>query len=399
LNKPKTSFYIYESYHQELKNLPWHLELDKWEKRGIKFLDIRKGISRHPVKFIKNRYSSFAVKQTTEFMAKHEIANYEKLLSIGVHTLLPVGYVVSRKTPIPVQTKAGTSYVNDDLAFVITVLEDKALPDSHLYKLNFKEKNLEIIWDAVAELLAALHFNNIYWGDASLANVLVRFFKVKDEKGRVKTELKAILADAETVEILPKISARMRAEELKFFFESMSWLNEDYKKAGYTRENFSTVRDKKYILQKYKHQYSKLRKIALFEKETGINVRKNFHHINDICGLQSIKKQVDEHKWYLSEKAGKEIDIKKATESWLNDIYYPIINEFEKLDIFEYFPFKNSVGLYVDIMTHKYYLSREAGKDVGIEKAIKDYSKKYAQDSSFFARIKNIFESIRELFY
>ncbi len=399
MNKPKTGFYIHESYLQELKNLPWHLELDKWEKRGIKFLEIRKGISRHPVKFIKNRHSSFAVKQTTEFMAINEIANYEKLISSGIHTLLPVGYVVNHKNPIAVQTKAGISYLNDDIAFVITVLEDKALPDSHLYKLNFKEKNLKIIWDSVAELLANLHFNNIYWGDASLANVLIKFVKVKDEKSRVKTELKAILADAETVEILPNISSKMREEELKFFFESMNWLNEDYRKAGYTRENFSTIKDKKYILQRYKQEFSKLKKVALFEKQTGINVRKHFHQINDIYGLQSIKNQIDEHKWYLSEKAGKEISIKDASENWLNDVYYPIINEFEKLDIFEYFPFKNSVGLYVDIMTHKYYLSREEGKDAGIEKSIRSYCKKYAEDFSIFTRIKNIFESIRELFY
>lgn len=399
MSQPQTSFYIHEPYLKELKKFSWHLELDDWEKEGIKFLSIRKGISRHTVKFIKNRYSSFAVKQTTEFMAKHEIANFEKLLTIGIHTLLPVGYIVTKKPTIAVQTKAGISYVKDEVAFIITVLEDKALPDSHLYKLNFQEKNLKIIWNAVAELIAVLHFHNIYWGDASLANVLVRFFKVKDEKGRVKTELKAILADAETVEVLPKISARMREEELKFFFESMNWLNEDYKKAGYTRENFSTLRDKKYIFEKYKQYYSKLRKIASFENQTGINVRKHFHYISDIYGLKSIKSQIDEHKWYLSEKAGKEINIKDASEDWLNEIYFPIINEFKKLDILEYFPFKNPAGLFVDIMTHKYYMSNKAGEDVGIEKSIKDYSEKYAENSSVLKRIKNIIESLKELFY
>ncbi len=399
MNKPGINFYINKIYLQEVKNFPFNLELEDWEKRGIKLLEIRKGISRHPVKFIKNRYSSFAIKQTTEFMASLEISNYEKLLSLGIHTLLPVGYVVNHKTPIPVKTKAGTSYLNDDTAFVVTILEDKALPDSHLYKLNFQEKNLKIIWDAIAELIATLHFNNIFWGDASLANVLVRFFKVRDEKGRVKTELKALLADAETVEFLPKISAKMREEELKFFFESMNWLNEDYKKAGYTRENFSTKRDKKYILEKYKQNYLRLKTISSFENITGINVQKHFHYINDMYGIKSIRKQIDEHKWYISEKAGKEISIKEASIDWLNNIYYPIINEFEKLDILEYFPFKNSVGLYTDIMTHKYYMSIKEGKDAGIERAIKDYSSKYSANTSFFATIKNIFESIKELFY
>jgi hypothetical protein len=90
-------------------------------------------------------------------------------------------------------------------------------------------------------------------------------------------------------------------------------------------------------------------------------------------------------------KTGKEINIKDASKRWLKDVYYPIINEFDKLDIFECFPFTNSVGLYTDIMTHKYYLSREAEKDIGIEKAIKSYCKIYAADSSLFSNIKNIF--------
>jgi hypothetical protein len=120
------------------------------------------------------------------------------------------------------------------------------LPDSHHYKLNFKEKNLNIIWVAIAELLAQLHFKNIFWGDATISNVLVKFVKVKDEKGRVRTELKAILSDAETLRILKKMSPQIRAQDLSDFFESMNWLNEDYKKVGFTRENFSTVREKIY---------------------------------------------------------------------------------------------------------------------------------------------------------
>jgi hypothetical protein len=395
----QTKFYLQESYLNDLKSLPWHLDLENWNSQKIKFLEIRKGISRHPVKFIRINHSSFAIKQTTEFMARIETANYEKLLSIGMHTLIPVGYVVHKRTPFAVETKVGISYLDDEAAFVITLLEDKALPDSHLYKLNFKEKNLKIIWNAAAELLAVLHFNNIYWGDASLANMLVRFFKVRDEKGRVRTQLKAVLADAETVRVLPKISAKMRAEELKFFFESMNWLNEDYKKAGYTRENFSTLRDKKYILDKYKENYSRLGKIARFENVTGINVRKHFQLVDDAGALNSIMKQINEHKWYLSEKAGKETGIKEASENWLKEIYYPIINEFEKLDIFEHFPFKNSVGLYVDIMTHKYYLSQAAGKDVGFEKALNDYVKKFTRDKSFISVIKNTLSIIRKLFY
>lgn len=116
-----------------------------------------------------------------------------------------------------------------------------------------------------------------------------------------------------------------------------------------------------------------------------INFHTREHHLQESKNLPCI--------WIW--KAGK----KDASESWLHNIYYPIINEFEKLDIFEYFPFKNSVGLYVDIMTHKYYISSEAGEDIGIEKAIRSYSDKYDYDSSFITRIKSNFEPLRKLFY
>ncbi len=399
MKEAETRFFLHENYFNELKNLPWRLDLENWEERGIKFLDFRKGISRHPVRFLRTRYSAFAIKQTTASLAEIEISGYQKLLSLGIHTLIPVGYVVTKKNSAAPQTKSGISNNKNELAFTITLLEDKVIPDSYLYRLNFKEKNLKIIWDAIAELIAILHFNNIYWGDASLGNTLILFFKIKDEKGRVKTELKAILADAETIVVFPKIPIKKRTEDLQFFFDSMYWLNEDYKQAGDSRNNFTTTGDKKYILQKYKEEYLRFKKIASFEKLTGINVRRHFHQVHDIHGLYSIKKQIEEHKWYLSEKAGKEIGIKKSSESWLNEIYYPIINEFQKLDIFEYFPFTDSVKLYVDVMTHKYYLSQEAGKDAGVEKAIKSYYLKYAEGKSMFPGIKNIFEEIKKLFY
>jgi hypothetical protein len=323
----------------------------------------------------------------------------KSFLKKRIHTLIPVGYVKCEFPSIKVETKVGTSFMKDEMTFVVTILEHKALPDSYLYQLNFKEKNKNLIWNAVAELLATLHFNNIYWGDASLANILVRFFKVKDQKGRVKTQLKAILADAETLEFLSKISYEMRKEELNFFFESMNWLNQDYKQAGYTRESFSTSKDKKYILKRYRWHYKLLKTIDRFEKETGIEVRRNFKIVGDINFLASIRKQIDEHKWYLSEKDGKEIRLKEAAASWLENVYKPIIDIFDRLSIFEYFPFKTSSELFVDIMTHKYYLSQAAGIDVGIETAIRDFSAKYAADTSFLKKIEKTYKKFLKLFY
>ncbi len=397
MDKINIKFYIEQNYYNALADLPWYLPLEEWENSEVHFLEFRKGLSRHPVKFIKKKGYSFAIKQTTEKSAQVELKNYEKLLSIGIHSLIPIGYIVCERPPIIVETKVGNFFENDDITFIITMLEDKALPDSYLYRLNFKDDNKKIIWNAIAQLFATLHFNNIYWGDASLANLLVRFFKNKDEFGRVKTELKAILADAETVQLFTKISDELRKNDLEFFFESMEWIKEDLKISGNDVKYLSTTEEKKYILKQYRDYYLLLNKIKKFESLTDINVKKVFGNIQDVCVLDSIYKQIEEHKWYLSEDTVETISLKDTTLNWLNTIYYPIIKEIEKTNILKYFPFKSAADLYKDIMVHKYYLSEAEGYDVGVEKAILDYASKFAPDPSFDSLIKKIIKIMFKL--
>jgi len=381
------TFSVYSVFYDNLIGLPWYQTFEEWDNRHIKFLDLRKGISRHPVAFVKRDNFSFAVKETTEKSAKFEIETYHKLLSMGIHTLIPAGFVVLKREPIKIETPTGISYENNDLAFCITVIEDKTIPQSLLFRINFNDANRKLIWNAIAELFAMLHFNNIYWGDASLANILVKFIKVKDDTGRTSTELKAFLADAETVRILPKISKRLCEDDINFFFESLEWIHADVSKSGLIRDNINIDEDKKYFEKKYNNILNVFNSIKVFENKTGIDVKKYFFKITDPVILDEIIKQIEEHKWYLSEKLNKEISFKRASASWLKNIYKPIIQEFEKLKIYQYFPNKNSVSLYIDIMTHKYYLSIEKEKDIGIKNSILSYCKKYAEEEKSFMNL------------
>jgi dihydroorotase len=121
-----------------------------------------------------------------------------------------------------------------------------------------------------------------------------------------------------------------------------------------------------------------LNKTSEFEKTTGLEIRKHFFKITDQYTIDSILKQIEEHKWYLSEKSGNEVEMSFAAKEWIEQIYNPIIKEFNKLKIFEYFQNTNSLKLYTDIMAHKYYLSLEKGEDVGIYIAIRSYSTKHS---------------------
>ena len=361
-------------YRADLENLPWDTPLDEWNDKQVKFLDIRKGISKHIVRFIRTKDFSFAIKQTNPISAYFESETFAKLLQKGIHTLIPAGYIFYRKNLFE-----SKSSEKEDLAFIVTILETKSIPHSILFQWDFSDESRKSIYKSAADLLANLHFKNVFWGDASLSNVLIKFIKVQDEKGKLRTELKAFLSDSETIQILKKISNDHIKKDLKCFYNSMEKISKEFPRNKIEKEtDNSLTTDKKFFEKEYKINYSLLVKIDEFEKLTGLDVQKHFYKITDQYSIESILKQIEEHKWYLSEKNGSEVEMTVAANDWIEKIYKPLIKEFNKLKIFDYFPNTNSVKLYTDIMAHKYYSSLEKGEDVGIYSAIRSYSTKHS---------------------
>src|SRR5260370_2909890 len=87
------------------------------------------------------------------------------------------------------------------------------MPHSLLFRLPFNTKTKHRLLGAVAVLMVELHEHGIYWGDPSLANILIRI------DGR---RIMAIMADAETHEIFPTvISKRLRQQDLSPVHESL----------------------------------------------------------------------------------------------------------------------------------------------------------------------------------
>jgi hypothetical protein len=378
MNKKYLVWNVFPAYNEALKDLPWDKPLDKWQEKNFKFIDARKSSSRHIVKFIRTKEFSFAIKQTNPISAYFESETFSKLLEAGIHTLIPAGYVIYKKHLFESGPQPKKSQDSDELAFMITILEARSIPHSILFKWDFTKQNRNIIYSSAAELLADLHNKNIYWGDASLDNILVKFIKLKDENGKQKTELKAFLTDAETVQLCPEINDELRNKDISSFVNSMKELNNSFVKDGIMRDKISLPEDTQYFNNEYENYLVLFKKTEEFERLTGLNIKKHFFRITDQHSLQSILKQIEEHKWYLSENAGKEISLKDSAVDWINSVYKPIIDEFENFKLREYFPETNSLKLYVDIMAHKYYMSIQKNEDVGIISAIKDYSRKYS---------------------
>jgi hypothetical protein len=164
--------------------LPWALPLAEWTEHIV---PVPRGLSRHVVRVIQLDGVFYAVKETQEEVAKRE---YQMLRELGRHGLPAV-------TPVAVVSERpdgrGAALVTRHLAF--------ALSYRTVFANGLPAGGLPLLVDALVVLLVRLHLAGFYWGDVSLSNVLFR---------RSAGEFAAYLVDAETTELKPQLSDRMR---------------------------------------------------------------------------------------------------------------------------------------------------------------------------------------------
>ncbi|MEW5797856.1 MAG: DUF4032 domain-containing protein [Bacteroidota bacterium] len=387
-------FHVDPIFIDELKNLPWHLPIADWKANGVQMLDIKRGISRHTVVFVRQGRFSFSIKEISEEISKNEINHYEQLLLKGIHTLIPAGYVVREEEPIAVNTPVGIHYEPNTASHTVTLLVEKVLPDSLLYSRNFRKENRQKIWDAVVHLLVQLHSNGVYWGDASLANTLIKFEKREIPFVGKRTFLMAYLSDAETVEIRETLSQSMRESELNFFFESMDWMNEDLKASGVVRDDVATNEDKEYILASYRKLYDVELKKKRFAEQTSFNIDQFLGSISDPSYVDLFVKHIEEHKWYLGERLKKNTALAQAALDWYTTVFVPVCEMFRNEGILDLFPGKTAAELYIEIMTNKYYMSEKAGLDVGMIRAAQDYANRFGVTEYRGSLIKTIADNL-----
>jgi len=372
-HSPHIHLHVDPIFSDELQQLPWHIPIAEWSAHGIKTLDIKRGISRHVVIFVKTGRFSFAIKEISEEISKKEIENYERLLLMGIHTLIPAGYVVREEEPIEVNTPIGIQYEKNRISHTVTLLVEKVLPDSLLYSRNFRKENRQKIWDAIVRLFVQLHSNGVYWGDSSLANTLIRFEKQDIPFVGKRTTLMAYLSDAETVEIHSELSQSMREADIHFFLESMDWINEDLKASGIIRDELATAEDKQYILDSYAMLYTTEQKKKAFERLTSLNIDKFLGSVAHPSYVELFIKHIEEHQRYMGERFQQPPPLSTVARHWYETVFAPVCEIFRREGVTNLLPGKTAAELYIEIMTSKYYLSEKKGYDVGMTAAAEDY--------------------------
>jgi len=376
----RLEFFVEPPYERLLRPLPWHRPIEEWRSLGVRHLDVKRGIGRHPVVFVQTNAHRFVVKELGVRVSLREIENYRQMLQRGIHTLVPLGCVARTEEPIAVETPVGIQYEANVVGHTVTLLMENVLPDSQLYRRAFRFESRRRIWDAIALLFAELHGNGVYWGDASLANTLIRFMKVDIPYVGRRTQLKAYLADAETVEINPTIPDSLRKADIQYFLESMDWVDEDLRVSGIVRETVASEQDKSYLVEAYERSYEVYSKSREFEHLTELNVEQLLGTVPRPEYLEQMRRHIEEHKWYLSERRNREVSYAEASRDWYRGIFVPICDLFRQEGVLDFFPGKTASELYVEIMTNKYFLSRERGRDVGMLLAMHDYAERFGTE-------------------
>jgi hypothetical protein len=214
---------------------------------------------------------------------------------------------------------------------------------------------------------------------------------------RPRRVIQAILADAETVEICKSLSAARRQQDLDLFLESLQWMEADKVAAGKPAGNFSAVDDGAYVQRRYQELYSIYLEMEEFEKVTHLNIDEHVPRFYKSGAGRILLKHINEHRWYLGERLGKEISVAEAAQDWLQNVYVQVCEFFNRSGLYDDFPSKTAADLYLDIMENKHFLSERAGVDVGIAKAVEDYWKRFRERSSVgdqLRRLARVAESI-----
>ena len=393
-----------------LENLPWHFPLEEWSAHGVIPLTIRRGESRHPVIFVEIEDFRYAIKETTPYMAEREIKNLHQIENRGIPVLSAVGSVTVSGQPLLLDTNGPgglPQYTSEDRGYTVTRLAPRVIPQSLLFRVPFTKRTKRHLLGAVAVLLVELHEHGVYWGDPSLANVLIRI------DGR---RILAIMADAETAELFTEpISEGLREQDIASFGESLIWQAEDLRQARGLPEEEEVLdeEDFHYFERRYRwlrREHARLMASQSFPtlyqvqrlleglNQWGYSLLGTTGHalqgfvtvlpgwysrrIHDLLGItvprvyaRRFYNMILGHQAIMSNNEGRNISLEEAAQDWYTRYHLPTVLLLRKLLTGRQDPMK----AYFSIMDHKWELSRKAGHEIPLDEAAVDWAMQEAK--------------------
>jgi tRNA A-37 threonylcarbamoyl transferase component Bud32 len=378
-----------------LLTLPWSEPLADW--RDERLVEIRqRGISRHVVRFVYDDGILYALKELSERLARREYRLLRALAELGIPAVEVVGVAVDRDGP---------GHGDEEDAVLVT----RFLSYATTYRAVFSNPRglqpTDGLLDALVELLVRLHLAGFFWGDCSLSNTLYRH-----DAGT----LEAYLVDAETSEQHPELTDGQRqwdvdlaveriygelldlqagellpddvdpleiAEELARRYESL-WQE-------LTREEILKPDEQRYRIAKRLRRLNELgfdadevelistgdgNKLRLKTRvaESGHDSRKLFLRTGIDAGERQARRLLNDmagFRAWLEQKQGHPVSEVVAANRWLEEVYDPVIAAIPE----DLRGRLSPAEIFHEVLEHRWYMSEQAGRDVGTTAAAKAY--------------------------
>jgi Domain of unknown function (DUF4032)/Lipopolysaccharide kinase (Kdo/WaaP) family len=374
--------------HPGFLDLPWELPLEDW--RSERLVNLIRGISRHVVRFVDYEGRLYALKELPERYARREYGLLRSLETRGLPVVEPVGLVTGRGGDL--DAVLITRHLDYSLPYR-ALFAGHAVPDLRTHLLN-----------GFAELLARLHLRGFFWGDCSLSNALFR---------RDAGALSAYLVDAETGELHDRLTDGQREYDLELASENVvgelldvdaevglpAGLDPDDTAADvvarYEALWFELTReetfgpDERFKLDERLHRLNALgfdvEEIVLDATPAGYRLRLDPHVVEPghhrhrllrLTGLDAQENQarrmlndIARYREALDRREGRVVAESVAASRWRDEVFEPTIAAVPEV-LWARLP---AAEVFHQVLEHRWFLSEQAGKDVGIEEAVRDY--------------------------
>jgi tRNA A-37 threonylcarbamoyl transferase component Bud32 len=375
-----------------LLDLPWALPLAAWPEAELGFRRLPVGPSRHLVRFLVRDGATFALKELPVELANREYSVLRQLEALGLPAVTAVGIAESpeRQTAILV-----TEYLAHSLQYRRLLMRLPGGPGPYRDRLL----------DAMAWLLVDLHRSGVYWGDCSLANTLFR---------RDGDRIQAYLVDAETSEVHEKLSDGQRAYDLEVLVENVGFGLADLAlMQGGSDDLDDAVAAAESVRSLYHALWQELTDEPIVSADERFEIRARIRRLNDLgftvdeielvptqdggrvrlrvvvttqrfhvrelerlTGIVALEGQarlllndVREYRAWLEWSEKRTVDERVSAERWLRDVFQPTVRRL----VMSIGPDRDPVQAYCDVLEHKWLLSEQAARDVGLEAAIQSY--------------------------
>ena len=373
-----------------LLTLPWDQPLADWHDERL--VEIRqRGISRHVVRFVADSGELYALKSISERLARREYHLLRMLDELNVPAVEVVGIVVDRG--------------RDADAILVTRYLDYSTTYRALFSNPRGGPAADRLLNALVELLARLHLSGFFWGDCSLSNALFR-----SDAGA----LEAYLVDAETSEQHTALTDGQRAWDLELASERIFGELMDLQAGELLPPEVDPLETSEKLLRRYNRLWDELtREEILHPADQRYRIADRLRRLNELgfeadevellssdggtrlrvrtkvaeSGQQSrelfretgisadenqarrLRNDIASFRGYLEQKDGHPVSETVAAHRWLEDIYDPVVAAIpESLD-----GRLSPPEIFHEILEHRWYLSEDAGADVGTTAAAKSY--------------------------